>query len=207
MATRIQQQNCLSLTFTLLTFQPPATGLSDPAILDQLTVHGSLNKWVFGFSRFWCINLHKAFELIVEGENLPVHFDKEEQRPRDLFYVLWIPDLFMERVQSNGQWYLFCPKLLLRLQFLGCYLNPFSPPMERKTPKCPPTVEANQFGCAWSFSGMFDHNHDRPHRKLLSDVSHGSKNIQGAGNARSQVQMLTFDEQLRSINVSMHFYF
>nr|GMD83152.1 Ribonucleoside-diphosphate reductase large subunit [Ipomoea batatas] len=28
---------------------------------------------------------------------------------RDLFYALWVPDLFMERVQSNGQWSLFCP--------------------------------------------------------------------------------------------------
>ncbi|URE13794.1 hypothetical protein MUK42_37090 [Musa troglodytarum] len=34
---------------------------------------------------------------------------KEEHRARDLFYALWIPDLFMERVQSNGQWSLFCP--------------------------------------------------------------------------------------------------
>nr|XP_043634763.1 ribonucleoside-diphosphate reductase large subunit [Erigeron canadensis] len=34
---------------------------------------------------------------------------KEEQRARDLFYALWIPDLFMERVQSNGNWSLFCP--------------------------------------------------------------------------------------------------
>nr|GEW17377.1 ribonucleoside-diphosphate reductase large subunit [Tanacetum cinerariifolium] len=34
---------------------------------------------------------------------------KEEQRARDLFYALWIPDLFMERVQNNGQWSLFCP--------------------------------------------------------------------------------------------------
>ncbi|GJV89843.1 ribonucleoside-diphosphate reductase large subunit [Tanacetum coccineum] len=33
----------------------------------------------------------------------------EEQRARDLFYALWIPDLFMERVQSNDQWSLFCP--------------------------------------------------------------------------------------------------
>ena len=40
-------------------------------------------------------------------------------------------------------------------------------------------TEANQFGCAWSFSGMFDHNHDRPHWKLLSDVSHGNKKIEG----------------------------
>ncbi len=34
---------------------------------------------------------------------------KEENRARDLFYALWIPDLFMERVQSNGEWTLMCP--------------------------------------------------------------------------------------------------
>ncbi|KAJ0254193.1 ATP-cone domain-containing protein [Hirschfeldia incana] len=34
---------------------------------------------------------------------------KEEHRARDLFYGLWIPDLFMERVQCDGQWSLFCP--------------------------------------------------------------------------------------------------
>ena len=34
---------------------------------------------------------------------------QEEHRARDLFYALWVSDLFMERVQSNGQWSLFCP--------------------------------------------------------------------------------------------------
>jgi ribonucleoside-diphosphate reductase alpha subunit len=34
---------------------------------------------------------------------------KEEQRARDLFYALWIPDLFMRRVKENGNWTLFCP--------------------------------------------------------------------------------------------------
>ncbi|KAL3880813.1 hypothetical protein ACJMK2_033020 [Sinanodonta woodiana] len=34
---------------------------------------------------------------------------KEEQRARDLFYALWIPDLFMKRVESNGDWTLVCP--------------------------------------------------------------------------------------------------
>ena len=33
----------------------------------------------------------------------------EEERARDLFYALWIPDLFMRRVESNGTWSLFCP--------------------------------------------------------------------------------------------------
>ena len=34
---------------------------------------------------------------------------KEELRARDLFYALWISDLFMERVEANGEWSLFCP--------------------------------------------------------------------------------------------------
>lgn len=34
---------------------------------------------------------------------------KEEQRCRDLFYGLWIPDLFMRRVQNDALWSLFCP--------------------------------------------------------------------------------------------------
>lgn len=34
---------------------------------------------------------------------------KEEDRARDLFYALWIPDLFMKRVKDNGNWTLFCP--------------------------------------------------------------------------------------------------
>ncbi len=33
----------------------------------------------------------------------------EEQRARDLFYALWIPDLFMKRVKQNGIWTLMCP--------------------------------------------------------------------------------------------------
>jgi ribonucleoside-diphosphate reductase subunit M1 len=34
---------------------------------------------------------------------------KEEARARDLFYGLWTPDLFMRRVESGGDWTLFCP--------------------------------------------------------------------------------------------------
>ncbi|GAN06255.1 ribonucleotide reductase large subunit RNR1 [Mucor ambiguus] len=33
----------------------------------------------------------------------------EEMRARDLFLGLWVPDLFMQRVEENGQWSLFCP--------------------------------------------------------------------------------------------------
>ncbi|WP_127716127.1 ribonucleoside-diphosphate reductase subunit alpha [Halobacteriovorax sp. HLS] len=34
---------------------------------------------------------------------------KDESRARDLFYALWISDLFMQRVESDGMWSLFCP--------------------------------------------------------------------------------------------------
>lgn len=34
---------------------------------------------------------------------------KEELRARDLFTAMWIPDLFMKRVEANGEWSLFCP--------------------------------------------------------------------------------------------------
>jgi ribonucleoside-diphosphate reductase alpha chain len=34
---------------------------------------------------------------------------KEEMRARDLFYALWVSDLFMKRVEADGNWSLFCP--------------------------------------------------------------------------------------------------
>ncbi|MEZ5054954.1 MAG: ribonucleoside-diphosphate reductase subunit alpha [Chitinophagales bacterium] len=34
---------------------------------------------------------------------------KEEMKARDLFFALWIPDLFMKRVKENGMWSLMCP--------------------------------------------------------------------------------------------------
>ncbi|XP_077402729.1 ribonucleoside-diphosphate reductase large subunit-like [Vanacampus margaritifer] len=58
-----------------------------------------------------------AFAIYLE----PWHFDifdflelkkntgKEEKRARDLFFALWIPDLFMKRVESNQDWSLMCP--------------------------------------------------------------------------------------------------
>jgi ribonucleoside-diphosphate reductase alpha chain len=41
--------------------------------------------------------------------DLKKNHGKEEMRARDLFYALWIPDLFMQRVESNSDWSLFCP--------------------------------------------------------------------------------------------------
>ena len=41
--------------------------------------------------------------------DLKKNHGKEEQRARDLFYAMWISDLFMERVEVDGDWSLFCP--------------------------------------------------------------------------------------------------
>jgi ribonucleoside-diphosphate reductase alpha chain len=46
---------------------------------------------------------------IFEFLNMKKNHGKEEERARDLFYALWTPDLFMKRVEANGQWSLFCP--------------------------------------------------------------------------------------------------
>jgi ribonucleoside-diphosphate reductase alpha chain len=46
---------------------------------------------------------------VFEFLDLRKNHGKEEMRARDLFYALWIPDLFMQRVEENGDWSLFCP--------------------------------------------------------------------------------------------------
>lgn len=47
---------------------------------------------------------------IFEFLDLKKNTGKDELRARDLFYGLWIPDLFMKRVESNGKWSLMCPR-------------------------------------------------------------------------------------------------
>ncbi|EIM80277.1 uncharacterized protein STEHIDRAFT_105343 [Stereum hirsutum FP-91666 SS1] len=46
---------------------------------------------------------------VFEFLDLRKNHGKEEVRARDLFYALWIPDLFMKRIGENGNWSLFSP--------------------------------------------------------------------------------------------------
>lgn len=46
---------------------------------------------------------------IFEFLDLKKNHGKEEMRARDLFYAMWIPDLFMKRVEANQEWTLMCP--------------------------------------------------------------------------------------------------
>lgn len=41
--------------------------------------------------------------------DLKKNHGKEEMRARDLFFAMWTPDLFMKRVEENGEWTLMCP--------------------------------------------------------------------------------------------------
>jgi ribonucleoside-diphosphate reductase alpha chain len=50
----------------------------------------------------WHADIHDFLEL-------KKNHGKEEMRARDLFFALWIPDLFMKRVEQNGDWTLMCP--------------------------------------------------------------------------------------------------
>ena len=58
-----------------------------------------------------------AFAVYIEPWHADIHdflelkknHGKEEMRARDLFYAMWIPDLFMQRVKEGGEWSLFCP--------------------------------------------------------------------------------------------------
>jgi ribonucleoside-diphosphate reductase alpha chain len=49
---------------------------------------------------------HSDVEAFLEMKK---NHGSEEERARDLFYALWIPDLFMERVKDNSTWSLMCP--------------------------------------------------------------------------------------------------
>ena len=53
---------------------------------------------------------------IFEFLELRLNQGDEEARCRDLFTGLWIPDLFMEKVESDGDWYLMCPQESPKLQ-------------------------------------------------------------------------------------------
>ena len=46
---------------------------------------------------------------VFEFLDLRKNTGKEEMRARDLFYAMWIPDLFMRRVEEDGEWTLMCP--------------------------------------------------------------------------------------------------
>ena len=58
----------------------------------------------------FCIYLEPWHADVYEFVELRKNTGAEENKTRDLFIALWIPDLFMRRVEEDGEWSLFCPK-------------------------------------------------------------------------------------------------
>jgi ribonucleotide reductase alpha subunit len=78
----------------------------DPSYVTQIgAVHNGGGKRSGAFAMYiepWHADI---MEFVLAKRNAGA----EDERARDLFYGLWIPDLFMERVEKNEMWSLFCP--------------------------------------------------------------------------------------------------
>lgn len=89
------------------------TGGSSNGIIPMLRVFNDTARYVDqgGGKRkgAFAIYLEPWHADIEDFLELKKNHGKEEMRARDLFYALWISDLFMERVVNDGNWSLFCP--------------------------------------------------------------------------------------------------
>ena len=86
-------------------------GVSD-GIVPMLKVFNSTARYVNQSGRrkgSMAVYLEPWHPDVMDFLELRLNQGDEEYRTRDLFTALWIPDLFMERVQTGGTWSLFCP--------------------------------------------------------------------------------------------------
>ncbi len=89
------------------------TGGTSNGIIPMLKVYNDTARYVDqgGGKRkgAFAIYLEPWHADIFDFLDLKKNHGKEEMRARDLFYAMWISDLFMERVKQDGEWSLFCP--------------------------------------------------------------------------------------------------
>ncbi len=89
------------------------TGGTSNGILPMLRVYNDTARYIDqgGGKRkgSFAIYLEPWHADIYSFLDLKKNTGKEEMRTRDLFTALWIPDLFMQRVEEDGYWSLFCP--------------------------------------------------------------------------------------------------
>ncbi len=89
------------------------TGGTSNGIIPMLRVYNDTARYVDqgGGKRkgAFAVYLEPWHSDIFEFLDLKKNHGKEEMRARDLFYAMWIPDLFMQRVKENGDWSLFDP--------------------------------------------------------------------------------------------------
>ena len=106
---------------------------------------------------------------------------KEEMRARDLFYAMWIPDLFMRRVEQNDDWSLFCPNEAPGLA--DCYGEEFEKLYEKyeKEGKARETVKAQEL---W-FEILESQIETGTPYMLYKDAANGKSNQQNLGTIKS----------------------
>ncbi len=89
------------------------TGGTSNGIIPMLRVYNDTARYIDqgGGKRkgSFAIYLEPWHADIYQFLDIKKNHGKEEVRARDLFTALWIPDLFMQRVEENGEWSLFCP--------------------------------------------------------------------------------------------------
>jgi ribonucleotide reductase alpha subunit len=88
------------------------TNGSSTGIIPMLRVFNNTARYIDQGGRrngSFAIYLEPWHSDIVDFLDLKKNQGDEEMRARDLFYALWIPDLFMEKVKTNEDWCLFCP--------------------------------------------------------------------------------------------------
>ena len=89
------------------------TGGASSGLVPMLRVFNNTARYVDqgGGKRMgsFAIYLEPWHADVLDFIDLKKNHGAEEIRARDLFYALWVPDLFMQRVRDNGDWTLFCP--------------------------------------------------------------------------------------------------
>jgi len=118
---------------------------------------------------------------IIEFLDLRKNHGKEEMRARDLFYALWISDLFMKRVEENGNWSLFCPNEAPGLA--DCFGQEFEKLYERYEAegRARKTIKAQEL---W-FAILEAQIETGTPYMLYKDAANGKSNQQNLGTIRS----------------------
>ncbi|HJU45616.1 MAG TPA: ribonucleoside-diphosphate reductase subunit alpha, partial [Chitinophagaceae bacterium] len=118
---------------------------------------------------------------VFEFLDLRKNHGKEEMRARDLFYALWISDLFMKRVEANGNWSLFCPNEAPGLA--DCFGSEFEALYERyeKEGRARKTIKAQEL---W-FAIMEAQVETGTPYMLYKDAANSKSNQQNLGTIKS----------------------
>jgi ribonucleoside-diphosphate reductase alpha chain len=86
-------------------------GISD-GIIPMLKVYNNTSTWINQSGRrkgSFAMYLEPWHADISEFLDLKKNQGHDDVRARDLFYAIWMPDLFMKTVEQDGNWYLMCP--------------------------------------------------------------------------------------------------